>query len=307
MQRVSVLLATCNSEKYLAELMDSILDGTYEDIKLYVRDDCSQDETRKIIASYDDLRIESAVNPLPSGSAQNNFFRLLLNSEGDYLMFADADDVWKPDKVKRTLAKMQELERAYGRETPLLVHTDLCVVDEKLDVIAPSMWKYEKLSTQRHSLKNMLVQNVVTGCTMMVNRALADMVREQPAECVMHDWWLALVAAAFGKIDVVDEPLMLYRQHGSNQVGAYDASNQVKNAKKLADTQRIRKIYESMYGQARCFAETYRESLTPEQYALCMEFANQSGRTKIGKMRAIVKNGFYKNTLLRNIGQFIAV
>src|SRR5699024_4749681 len=127
----------------------------------------------------------------------------------DYLMFADADDFWLPDKVEKTFAKMREMEREAGTGCPILVHTDLAVADGSLRVIAPSLFRYEKLSPQRNSLRELLAQNNVTGCTVMINRALRKLIRQAPADAVMHDWWAALAAAAFGRIGVLDEPTIL--------------------------------------------------------------------------------------------------
>ncbi|MEA4912513.1 MAG: glycosyltransferase family 2 protein [Oscillospiraceae bacterium] len=304
---VSVLLATYNSAPYVLELVDSILAGEYRDFELLVRDDASTDETATILRGITDERVRVTVSDVQSGSAQNNFYQLLLGCDNDYIMFADADDFWLPEKIGRTREKMRALEAQYGSDTPLLVHTDLAVADAQLNIIAPSLFAYERLSPRRDSLKNLLVQNNVTGCTVMINRALRALVREQPAHSVMHDWWLALCAAAFGHIGVVDEPLILYRQHGGNEVGAYDAGDLLASAKKLTRRARMRAVYASMFAQAGCFAETFRDKLTPAQYALCADYGAMAARGKAARIASVLKHGYYKNTLLRNLGQFLAI
>ena len=136
-------------------------------------------------------------------------------------MFCDQDDVWFPDKIAVTLGKMQELEGRHGGERPLLVHTDMKVADGNLRVVADSLWRYQKSDPVRgEALNRLLVQNCATGCSMMINRALCDLALPIPAEAMMHDWWLVLVAAAFGTIGHCAEPTLLYRQHGANDVGA---------------------------------------------------------------------------------------
>ncbi|MEA5051526.1 MAG: glycosyltransferase family 2 protein [Oscillospiraceae bacterium] len=307
MPDVTVLLATYNSEAYVAELIDSILANTYGDFSLVIRDDASADGTADVLRRYTDARVSVTLSDTQSGGAKNNFFRLLLANDNDYLMFADADDVWLPEKIGKTRALMRSLEAQYGADTPLLVHGDLAVTDEKLRVLAPSLFAYEKLSPQRDSLKNLLVQNNVTGCTVMINRALRALVREQPAHCVMHDWWLALIASAFGHIGVLGEPLILYRQHGGNEVGAYDAGDLALAAKKLSRRAHMRAVYDGMFRQAGCFAATFRDRLSPAQYALCADYAAMLERKKAARVAAILKNGYYKNTALRNIGQFLAI
>ena len=308
MSKVSVLLATYNSEEYAAELIESVLLQTHKDLELIIRDDGSDDRTAELAAAFvSDGRVRLLGNRERSGSAQNNFFRLLLSCDGDYIMFADADDVWLPEKVEKTLERMKEQESFYGADTPILVHSDLSVASHDLSIISPSLFKYEKLSPERNSLRELLAQNNVTGCTVMVNRALRALVEKQPESSVMHDWWLALIASAFGKISVIYEPLMLYRQHGGNSVGAYDAGDLKASARKLSQREKTQKIHALMQAQAACFATTFREKLTPEQHALCLAYASLAKKNKLAKIATIVKYRFYKNTFLRNIGQFIAI
>ncbi len=304
---VSILLAVYNNGKHLKELIDSILDQSFGDFRLFVRDDCSTDDSYEIASGYTDPRMTVVRSEAPSGSACNNFFRLLLEREDDYLMFADADDVWLPDKVGSTLAKMQAMEAERGADTPILVHTDVKIADAQLGIIAESLFKYEGLSPERNSLRNLLAQNNVTGCTVMVNRALRRLIADKPADAVMHDWWLALVAAAFGEVGVLYESTMLYRQHGDNSVGAYNASDPALAVKKLANADKTRTIYDAMFRQASCFAEIYKDKLTPEQYALCMAYGGMLHQGKLGRIGTVLKYGFYKNTVVRNIGQLIAI
>ncbi len=307
MAKISVLLATYNSAPFVAELISSILNQTFSDFELIVSDDASDDDTVAVVSSFKDNRIELIKNAVGSGSAQNNFFKLLLSAKSEYIMFADADDVWFKQKIEKTFSRMLEQEERWGKSTPILVHSDLTVAGEDLAVIAPSLFKYEKLSPKRTGLKNLVAQNNVTGCTVMINDALRKLVKEQPKSSVMHDWWLALIASAFGKISVINEPLMLYRQHGDNQVGAYNASDLLLSAQKLSKKERMKAIYLSMFNQAECFAETFRESLTAEQYSVLAEYASFKNKNKLQKIASIVKHGYYKNTLLRNIGQIFAI
>ena len=304
---VSILLAAYNNGKYIGQLIDSILTQSFGDFTLYIRDDCSDDDTMAVVLSYADKRIKIIPNDRPSGSAQNNFFALLLGCDDDYIMFADADDMWLPDKVERTLELMKRAEQEHGTHRPVLVHTDLTVVNEKLETIADSMFRYEKLSPKRTGLGQLLVQNNVTGCTAMINRALRRMVEQQPGISVMHDWWLALVASAFGAVAVLDKPTILYRQHGANQVGAYDAGNLAAAAKKLSRRRAMREIYALMYAQAGCFADTFSQQLSERQLVICRAFESMKDKGKIGRISTIVRHKFYKNTLLRNIGQIITV
>lgn len=216
---VTILLATYNGERYLEEQIESILQQTCTDWKLIIQDDCSSDGTAVIALKYvkrNPDKIRFVKREFPSGYAKNNFFSMLKLAKSDYVMTCDQDDVWLPTKVQVSMSEMHRLEAEQGCNRPLLVHTDLKVVDYNLSIIAESMFKRQNLDNRRDKLNNLLVQNIVTGCTTMVNRALLDMVYETPKEAVMHDRWFALIACAFGKIGFVDQSTVLYRQHGSN-------------------------------------------------------------------------------------------
>jgi hypothetical protein len=140
-------------------------------------------------------------------------------AQSDYLMFCDHDDVWLPHKIAMSLKRMSELEAALGNHTPILVHTDLAVVDHELKPLFPSFSRREKLSAHRSNFRQLMMQNNVTGCTMLLNKALYEIARPVPHDAAMHDWWIALVAAAFGEISYIDSATVLYRQHERNSVG----------------------------------------------------------------------------------------
>lgn len=222
-ETIDILLATCNGAPFLEELLDSILAQTHGNWRLIIRDDGSTDNTPRIIgkylANYPDkvsLLRDKGETLGPCG----NFARLLQHSTADYTMFCDQDDVWLPEKIGLTFEKMRKLEFAHGKESPLLVHTDLRVVDSTLQLISDSLWRYQTTNPDATSLNRLLVQNVATGCTVMINRALRELALPIPEEARMHDWWLALVAAVFGHIGHLSQPTILYRQHGRNDSGA---------------------------------------------------------------------------------------
>jgi len=224
---IEILMATYNGEKYLRPQINSILRQSFTDWRLIIRDDCSTDGTVAIIQEYQEQYPDKIVflqADVPSGSAQNNFFQLIKywqhHGIADYIMFSDQDDVWLPSKVQSSLDKIQQMEQQYGKEIPLLLHTDLTVVGIDLKIINPSLFAMQNMDAMRNKLNNILVQNIVTGCTMMVNKSLLDMVRKIPQHAVMHDMWLALIASTFGQIGFIDESTVLYRQHASNTVGA---------------------------------------------------------------------------------------
>lgn len=116
---------------------------------------------------------------------------------------------------------MHSLEQRFGAAAPLLVFSDLTVVDEVLTPLAPSFWRYRSLDPRNiDRLGRLLMENVVTGCTALLNAPLARLARSMPDSAVMHDWWVALLAATCGHSAAVHQQLVLYRQHETNVIGA---------------------------------------------------------------------------------------
>ena len=103
------------------------------------------------------------------------------------------------------------------------------------------------------------------------------------------------------------ESLIRYRQHGDNSVGAYDAGSLTASAKKLANKEKVSRIYESMFSQADCFAEYYRDRLAPKQYDISRAYGSMSKKGKLSRWATVIRYGFWKNTLIRNLGQFLAI
>ena len=220
--QIEVVIATFNGEKFLRQLIDSILIQTIP-VHVLIRDDKSTDNTPSIIESYlrkHPDRISQVAHDGAGRGAEINFSKLLAASHAPYVMLADQDDVWDANKTAICLAEMQRLESKSGQASPILVHSDLRVVDQNLNLIAPSFFDFQGLDRKRFSLSDLLGQNVVTGCTAMLNQALSRLASPVPGGAMMHDWWIALVAAGRGEIGFVNRPTISYRQHGHNTLGA---------------------------------------------------------------------------------------
>jgi glycosyltransferase involved in cell wall biosynthesis len=239
---IDILLATYNGEKYIAEQLDSIINQTYKKWHLYIKDDCSTDNTLDIVKKYQDdypTKITVISSGTRSGSAKNNFFSMLGISKSPYVMFCDQDDIWLPDKIKITHRRMLMIEKKYGNSIPILVHTDMCVVDDNLRVIHNSKIAYDGINRKikYQNFRNTLFENTVSGCNMEVNRALLENVKVENINDVkdvyMHDWWMALYAKAFGKISCVNKPTMLYRLHGDNTCGIVPKMTPITLVKRL--------------------------------------------------------------------------
>ena len=305
---VDILLATHNSEKYLRELLDSLFAQTYRDFRIVAGDDGSTDNTIAILREYASLHPDMVIleSERPLGGAMQNFFHLIGYANAEYVLFADHDDVWYPAKAEDTLARMREMEKMHGQDTPILVHTDLEVVDENLKTLAPSMMHAQRLSKTFVGLNRLLVQNYVTGCTVMVNAALIRKVKyKSMGSIVMHDWWLALVASAFGAVGFLDKPTIKYRQHGRNEVGAKYVVSAAYVKDNLSHTDRQRQRMINTYLQAGEFYETYKDELPAEKERIVLAYAEFIHLNKLQKWARMIRYNFFKKGLVRKVGQFI--
>ena len=310
LETISVLMATYNGEKFITEQIESLLCQTVQQFNIYINDDCSTDATWRIVAEYserypDKIRVTQSVKN--TGSAKHNFMNMIQGICDDYVMLCDQDDVWKSDKIEKTLAKMHSMELEYGQDAPLLVHTDLCVVDEFLNEINPSFIRAMNANYNRTSLNHAVIQNTVTGCTAMYNRALATLIVETPQRFVMHDWYLMLVTAAFGHIGYLSKPSILYRQHANNGVGAKDVRTFKYKMDRIVNRQGITKAINDTYSQAESFLYCFRDKLSCSQRVLLQEYCDIPNRTKLQRLKTIVKLGTFKNGITRNIGHFLCI
>ena len=227
---VDILLATYNGSRYLESQLDSIISQTHQSFRILVSDDGSSDATMAILESYREQlkdRLILVKNASPGKGVIRNFENLmhfsLADGQSNWMAFCDQDDVWLPQKIECMLAEMMRIEGRDGNSVPCLVHSDLAVVDENLRVIAPSFAKHQFINPDVCSPLSLLSVNQVTGCAMMVNRTLLRMALPLPNEVVMHDWWCGLISGS-GRRFFITTPLVLYRQHGGNQVGAKSRS-----------------------------------------------------------------------------------
>ena len=153
-----------------------------------------------------------------------NFLSLLERVEAPYYMFCDQDDVWIDRKIEMEVETMKCLETS-NVGVPIVVNTDLRVVDECLRVIHPSFWKYRGIYPDFvKEFKDFAATNVATGCTMLFNSQAKEAMRKPCKHTVMHDAWVTMsVMVSGGILHNMKTPTVLYRQHGDNTIGAFDA------------------------------------------------------------------------------------
>lgn len=303
-EKVEILLATYDGEGYLREQLDSILNQDYENWIVRASDDASTDGTYEILAEYKEKYPDKFIlekNKKGFGSAKLNFFHLMKQSTCDYVMCCDQDDVWLPNKISLTYQEMKGLEDG---ECPVLVHTDLKVVDATLQTLSDSFFEHSNLRKE-FCYRDVLIQNHVTGCTMMMNRALVDLMNQETDHEVilMHDWMAAILATGLGKVGFVDCPTILYRQHAVNSVGAkkYGFALLVSKLKNNS----IKKSLIETTRQAGEIAKVYESLLDVEKQQLAYGYSRIFNKSKIRRILFYIKNKVWKKGLPRQIWQLI--
>lgn len=234
-EKIDVLLATYNGEKYLKEQIDSILNQTYKDIKVIVSDDCSTDNTRTILEDYEkkDDRIKVYFQEENLGVVKNIEF-LLSQVEAPYYMLADQDDYWMPEKIQKSLETLEN-------ENADLVFGDLEVVDQNLNTMYDSFNDYmllsRKIKKYIDSYKVNYLYNCVTGCTILAKKETIEKILPLPtnSKYLIHDHWIGLMVSLNGKLAYMSEKYIRYRQHGNNQVGTEKISHGFKRLEQVRE------------------------------------------------------------------------
>ena len=223
---IDIVLATYNGEAYLAEQLRSIQRNNHYHQwieHIIVSDDGSNDNTRAIVEQFknQDAKIIWLKNTNQIKGPKSNFDFGIMHSKADYIMLCDQDDIWLPTKIETLVQAIKGVEQKLGNQTPVLVFSDLQVVDQNLNEICPSYFKLKNISKDWHlKFEQLSQQNVVSGCSLICNRALINKALPIPNDAYMHDWWLAMVASRCGHIAFIDQGLTQYRQHNNNNIGA---------------------------------------------------------------------------------------
>jgi len=271
--RILVLLPVYNGGAHLVPQLDSILHQQGVEPFLLCRDDGSQDDSLAVLKDYAQ-RYPSQIELLSDDRGNlgaSGSFSLLMETAGvlledralHFVALADQDDLWHAERLWRGVEQLLVLEqKAPGM--PALVHSDLRVVTESGEVIAPSLIAYQGLDPGRVRLRDQLLSNTVTGCTAVMNAALLHKALPIPPQAIMHDWWLSLVASAFGHRCFVDEALVDYRQHGTNAIGAkkWQPASSIRTLRQRLFDESSRDDFYAIADQAKVFRQRYAAELS---------------------------------------------
>ncbi len=299
-----ILLATHNGEPWLGAQLESLLAQDYDNLHIVIRDDASSDATAATLESFR-ARSPDRISVLDNNAShaagiRANFTALMRHAlterSESHMLFCDQDDIWHRDKLSTLLAVLPDTVTEPG-----LAYSEMRVVDASGIAVADSFSRYQKLSPQA-PLQRLLVQNHVSGCACLFNRAALELAWPLPPEALMHDWWLALVTACLGDIRYCERPLLDYRQHTQNAVGARGYGGRYLWQRASGDRGTG---LEALYRQALAL----QTRLTERGHALppaLGSFLATRGLRRLQRWRALRTAGHTRSGVLRNLPLWLA-
>jgi glycosyltransferase involved in cell wall biosynthesis len=273
--RISVALATYNGANYLEELLNSLLKQSLEPFEIVIVDDCSSDGTLAILESYQQRykQIKIHVNNHNLGPI-SSFKKAVAECIGDYFALCDQDDIWLQNKLEMSV---HALSGRNPPNKPSLVYSDLKLIDENGKIVSESFWKSQRMNPKSETFYTMFFGNVVTGCTVVFNKAMKAEMLAMPDAVLMHDHWLALVAYGIGNVNVISSPTILYRDHQTSVT----KKSRISFPKRLLNTL-MKAFGHNDYlnrerGQILLFKEMYYQKLTTDRKYQVDTFLRLSG------------------------------
>ena len=314
--KVVVLLATYNGEKYIKEQLDSIIAQTYQDFIVYISDDGSHDGTLEILNNYSNNYSNKIVLVKSSNTkhgAKQNFIHLLHAVDSDIFLFSDQDDVWDKQHIE-SLVKCYATLQTKEKKLPVLIHSDLKIVDAQLNTICRSIFNFNQMPKIASGAYNYFVQNNVTGCSMLINNALKTilfknefLMNENLDVLPMHDHLFACIASVLGNIIFVDKVTVNYRQHNDNVVGAKNTKTIGYNLKKILSIHEQKKIIISQKSFVAFFVDYFKSDLNSEQIKILNSFVRLNDHIKLYRIFFLVRYGFLRYGLKRILLQLLFI
>ena len=239
-KKIDILMATYNGEKYLAEQLDSIINQTYHNWNLLIRDDNSIDKTLEIIQDYQkkDNRIKLLKDNEGNLGIVKNFEELLKNSESEFIMFSDQDDIWIENKLDVYLKTAEKI-----KSKGFLLHSDAILFDKNKSNILKGAFISKKAINK--GLENVFFNYFVQGATILISKEIKNFILPFPKEVYLHDRYIHLISELFFERIFVNKTLIYYRQHGDNQIGAKNTIRELLSKRYFdeRDRQLIKAVY----------------------------------------------------------------
>ncbi|MDO5146374.1 MAG: glycosyltransferase family 2 protein [Eubacteriales bacterium] len=306
-------MAVYNGAHYLEEQLESLRRQTCQNFLLLIHDDGSTDGTEKILEKWEKGQ-KFPIRVIKDGyclrDSSKNFAHILSWAEKNlgefsYYMFCDQDDVWKEDKIAITFQAIKKAEKE--NDGPILIHTDLEVVGEQLESISSSYLRYRSINPYITQVNRMLIQNNVTGCTMLWNKKLNCLLQWDKMRPAMHDWWISLTAALLGRIIFVDKTTILYRQHGDNVVGATKVNSIGFIILRLSNLKYVKKKFRQSVRQAQDLLCLHGARCSRKNRVYLEQFSRLYQVNKIKRVCLILKYRFLKQSPIQVIGELLFI
>jgi len=303
---VVILLATFNGAKYLKKQLNSIINQTHLNWELVIRDDGSNDNTIEIIKYYEgiDKRISYIQTQSNIHGACANFSELYKwtkeNKEIEYLMFSDQDDIWLSNKIEKSMSYLKSSEQKYPN-LPILIYSNLKLIDENDDYIKSSIKLLNNVGFNR-----IMVQNYVFGCTTIFNKQLFDLIDYIPKDAENHDYWVALVATAFGKALLMDDHTILYRQHASN-VTSQGSSLHERYNRYVVNIDKQLKAFRLKHGMLHHFLTIYDKKVDASISNMTTKYLESYKKNRFQTLFEIIRYKLYRMGLLQTISLFYII
>jgi glycosyltransferase involved in cell wall biosynthesis len=312
MAQVDIAMPAYNCAPWLDSFMASLLAQDFKDWRLIARDDRSTDDTACRLARWRE-HLGERMTILPDSGYRNlgligNYSAVLSAATAPWVMSADPDDIWLPGKIARSIQAMRQAEAAAGAGLAVAICTDAAVVDSRRQTVAPSFWRWSRMDPRlMRVLARAAMESVALGSTMMVNRAL--LMRALPIEtgAAYQDWWLALVAVAFGRLVALPDITILYRRHEVNATAdpyGGTLSGAVRRTLRApgAPVRRVAKLVAQAATQARSFVLRYRDSLTRPDIAALEALGKLPSLGLVERRLAVMRHGLWFASPLKNAG-----
>jgi len=312
MAEIDIAIPAYNCAAWLDDLMGSILQQDVDNWRIVARDDASTDGTAARLATWKQ-RLGERMMIVDGSDRRNlglvgNYSAILSATTSHWIMLADADDVWCPGKLALTVQAMRAAEAAHGSATPVLVFTDAKVVDEQLRTLNESYWRWSRANlAAATTFHRLVVDSPAISSTMMLNRALIDLVLPMTRAVWALDWWAMLVAAAFGQIVELDERTILYRRHSANDsLEPFGATTRGMVHRLLAAPGSARKkldrLIDQIAPQAGAFAERFHQELSASDLAALQAASRLPYVGGMQRRWSVVRHGLWFGSFPKNVG-----
>lgn len=278
---ISVALATYNGAKYIEEQLISLINQSLAPSEIIVIDDFSTDNTFEILKEIQKnyplivlYRNDENIGPIET------FKKAIKYCNSEYIALCDQDDIWELNKIELSFNEIKKL----NQNLPSIVFTDLKMIDAQGSLIGDSFWKTQGYNPKETKFSDLLISNVVTGCTIMMNRKMKEEINQMPNKVIMHDYWIALIAFSLGCYKIIDHKTIKFRVHVES----------VTDKSKISIFERIKLLIGVFTGsqtdykcenilQAEYFFNIYKERLSKENSREILRFLSLKNKSTLMK------------------------